>query len=167
MFEQQPMKMAAAEALCHTETDADFSILAIGTNNDCDGVTHLIEMPGRVAVPGRGQVQRVDAARASRTSRQRYEEQFGPGNYRPNLFVTYWSFRLMIGLAAGSVALAPGWLVGHAHAGGCDRTWFKWLCLIALPTPFLANSAGWIFTEMGRQPWVVAPESRPGVDGSG
>ena len=32
---------------------------------------------------------------------QEYQEQFGPGDYRPNLFVTYWAFRAMIGLLAG------------------------------------------------------------------
>ncbi|MGB7382349.1 MAG: cytochrome ubiquinol oxidase subunit I, partial [Rhodococcus sp. (in: high G+C Gram-positive bacteria)] len=43
------------------------------------------------------------------------------------------------------------------------QRWFSWLSLAAIPTPFLANSAGWIFTEMGRQPWVVAP-NLAGVD---
>jgi cytochrome d ubiquinol oxidase subunit I len=38
-----------------------------------------------------------------------------------------------------------------------DQRWFGWFALITLPTPFLANSAGWVFTEMGRQPWVVVP----------
>ena len=45
MFEQQPMKMASAESLCHTETDPDFSVLTVGTHNNCDSVTHLIEVP--------------------------------------------------------------------------------------------------------------------------
>jgi cytochrome d ubiquinol oxidase subunit I len=38
-----------------------------------------------------------------------------------------------------------------------DQRWFAWFALLVLPTPFLANSAGWVFTEMGRQPWVVVP----------
>jgi cytochrome d ubiquinol oxidase subunit I len=37
------------------------------------------------------------------------------------------------------------------------QRWFSWFALLTLPTPFLANSAGWVFTEMGRQPWVVVP----------
>ena len=45
MFQQQPMKMASAESLCHTETDPDFSILTVGTHNNCDSVGHLIEVP--------------------------------------------------------------------------------------------------------------------------
>ena len=94
---------------------------------------------------------------------EQYEEQFGPGNYKPNLFVTYWSFRAMIGFAAGSAALALAglWLTRRGRVP--DQKWFGWLALIAIPTPFLANSAGWIFTEMGRQPWVVHPNPT-GVD---
>uniref|UniRef100_UPI0024552F8A hypothetical protein n=1 Tax=Nocardia brasiliensis TaxID=37326 RepID=UPI0024552F8A len=45
-FEQQPMKMASAESLCHTATDPDFSILTVGTHNNCDSVTHVLEVPG-------------------------------------------------------------------------------------------------------------------------
>ncbi|MDX5311161.1 MAG: cytochrome ubiquinol oxidase subunit I, partial [Rhodococcus sp. (in: high G+C Gram-positive bacteria)] len=92
-----------------------------------------------------------------------YEQQFGPGNYRPNLFVTYWSFRAMIGLAAGSAALAVAGLWVTRRGRVPDQKWFGWLSILAIPTPFLANSAGWIFTEMGRQPWVVHPNPT-GVD---
>lgn len=45
MFQQQPMKMASAESLCHTETDPSFSILTIGTHNNCDSVIHLLKAP--------------------------------------------------------------------------------------------------------------------------
>lgn len=45
MFVQQPMKMASAESLCHTETDPDFSILTVGTHNNCDSITRVIEVP--------------------------------------------------------------------------------------------------------------------------
>src|SRR5699024_12407152 len=34
---------------------------------------------------------------------------------------------------------------------------FAWFAVLAIPMPFLANSAGWVFTEIGRQPWVVHP----------
>src|SRR3546814_19509302 len=45
MFVQQPMKMASAESLCHTETDPDFSILTVGTHNNCDSITRVLEVP--------------------------------------------------------------------------------------------------------------------------
>jgi cytochrome bd ubiquinol oxidase subunit I len=86
-----------------------------------------------------------------------YEQRFGPGDYRPNLFVTYWAFRAMIGLLAVPVlfALAALWLTRGGRIP--EQRWFSWFALLTLPTPFLANSAGWVFTEMGRQPWVVVP----------
>lgn len=162
MFQQQPMKMASAESLCHTETDPDFSILTVGTHNNCDSVTHVIEVPWVLPWLAEGKIDGVTLQGVEDLQAQ-YEQQFGPGNYRPNLFVTYWSFRAMIGLAAGSAALALAGLWVTRKGRAPDQKWFSWLSLIAIPTPFLANSAGWIFTEMGRQPWVVHPNPT-GVD---
>jgi cytochrome d ubiquinol oxidase subunit I len=86
-----------------------------------------------------------------------YVQRFGPDDYRPNLFVTYWSFRIMIGLMAIPLlfALAGLWLTRGGRIP--NQRWFSWFALLTIPTPFLACSAGWVFTEMGRQPWVVAP----------
>ncbi|MBY6361750.1 cytochrome ubiquinol oxidase subunit I [Rhodococcoides corynebacterioides] len=161
MFDQQPMKMASAESLCHTETGASFSILTIGTHNDCDSVQHIVAIPGLTSFLAESDtgatVQGVTELQAQ------YEQMYGPGNYRPNLFVTYWAFRAMIGLAAGSAALALAGLWVTRGGRIPDQRWFSRLSLLAIPTPFLANSAGWIFTEMGRQPWIVAPNPT-GVD---
>jgi cytochrome d ubiquinol oxidase subunit I len=78
--------------------------------------------------------------------------------------VTYWSFRLMIGLGAvGAFAgVAVLWLTRRGRMP--TSRWFPRLALASIATPFLANSFGWIFTEMGRQPFVVAPNPS-GVDG--
>ncbi|NUS44178.1 MAG: cytochrome ubiquinol oxidase subunit I [Mycobacteriaceae bacterium] len=156
MFEQQPMKMASAESLCHGGVDPDFSVLTIGTHNNCDSVTHLINVPGVLSWLAKGEFSDVHLD-GVKDLQAIYNERYGVGDYRPNLFVTYWSFRAMIGLAAGAalLALAGLWLT---RGGRVPRArWFGWLSLLAIPTPFLANSAGWVFTEMGRQPWVVAP----------
>ncbi|GAB2715618.1 cytochrome ubiquinol oxidase subunit I [Nocardia thraciensis] len=156
MFKQQPMKMASAESLCHTETDPDFSVLTVGTHNNCDSVTHLIEVPGVLPFLAEGKFSDVtlDGVKDLQAS---YNEKYGPGDYRPNLFVTYWSFRAMIGWVIGSaaIALVGFWVTRRGRVP--NQRWFSWLSLIAIPTPFLANSSGWVFTEMGRQPWVVAP----------
>ncbi len=63
----------------------------------------------------------------------------------------------MIGLLAVPVlfALVALWLTRGGRIP--EQRWFSWFALLTLPTPFLANSAGWVFTEMGRQPWVVVP----------
>ncbi|GIG27590.1 cytochrome ubiquinol oxidase subunit I [Cellulomonas marina] len=163
MFEQQPMKMASAEGLCATESGVPFSLLAVGDlSNDCEDVTHLLQIPGMTSFLAdnsfSAELQGVDELQAE------YEARYGAGiDYRPDLAVTYWSFRLMIGMAAfaGLLAVAALWLT----RGGRVPTarWFRWSAIAALPTIFLASSFGWIFTEMGRQPWVVAPNPT-GID---
>ena len=156
MFKQQPMKMASAESLCHSETDPDFSILTIGTHNNCDSVTHVIEVPYVLPFLAEGKFTgvRLDGVKDLQAQ---YEEKFGPGDYRPNLFVTYWAFRAMIGFLVfpALLAVVALWLTRRGQIP--HQRWLSWFALLTLPTPFLANSAGWVFTEMGRQPWVVVP----------
>ncbi|MDO5030687.1 MAG: cytochrome ubiquinol oxidase subunit I [Corynebacterium sp.] len=159
MFEQQPMKMASAESLCHTQTDPMFSVLTVGTHNNCDSVKHLIELPWVLPFLAEGKFSGV-TLQGVQDLQQQAEQLFGPGNYSPNLFVTYWSFRAMIGLMLGSLAIAFfAWLFtrhGRVPTGKWSRI-FSVGSILAIPFPFLASSAGWVFTEMGRQPWIVHP----------
>src|SRR5690606_29133465 len=112
MFGQQPMRMAAAEGLCESTDGASFSILAIGDlNNDCDGVRHYIEVPGLTSFLATGDFSAP--IKGVPELQELAEEKFGytdaagdPIDYSPDLAVTYWSFRLMIGLGVGSVALS-------------------------------------------------------------
>jgi cytochrome d ubiquinol oxidase subunit I len=156
MFVQQPMKMASAESLCDTTTDPDFSILTVGTHNNCESISRVIEVPYVLPFLADSRFSGVTLQGVHDLQRD-YQYKFGPNDYRPNLFVTYWSFRLMIGLMAipGLFALTTLWLT----RGGRTPTqrWFSWFALLTIPMPFLANSAGWVFTEMGRQPWMVVP----------
>ena len=156
MFVQQPMKMASAESLCNTETDPDFSILTVGTHNNCESVTRVIEVPYVLPFLADSRFSGV-TLQGVRNIQQQDEQRFGPNDYRPNLFVTYWSFRAMIGFLAIPLlfALAALWLTRGGRIP--NQRWFSWMALLTLPTPFLANSAGWVFTEMGRQPWIVVP----------
>jgi cytochrome d ubiquinol oxidase subunit I len=156
MFVQQPMKMASAESLCDTQTDPNFSILTVGTHNNCDSITRAIEVPYVLPFLAQGRTHDV-TLQGVRDIQRDYQHRFGPNDYRPNLFVTYWSFRAMIGLLAIPVlfALVSLWLTRGGRIP--DQRWFGWLALVAIPTPFLANISGWVFTEMGRQPWIVVP----------
>ncbi len=180
MFQQQPAKMAAAEGLCASEEGAPFSILAIGDlTNDCAGVRHLIELPGVTSYLATGDfdapIRGVDELQEHYASWiSDWEDANGvpptfdeDTRFYPNLAVTYWSFRLMIGFGAGSAALAAAalWLL-RRRGSVTGLPWFGRLGLVAIPTPFLASAFGWVFTEMGRQPWVVAPNpDASGVDG--
>ena len=156
MFRQQPMKMASAESLCNTETDPNFSILTVGTHNNCESITRVIEVPYVLPFLAESRFTGV-TLQGVRNIQEDYQHKFGPNNYRPNLFVTYWSFRMMIGLMAIPVlfALVTLWLTRGGRTP--NHRWFSWFALLTIPTPFLANSAGWVFTEMGRQPWIVVP----------
>jgi cytochrome bd ubiquinol oxidase subunit I len=156
MFVQQPMKMASAESLCDTQTDPDFSILTVGRQNNCDSLYRVIEVPYVLPFLAEGRTSHV-TLQGVRNLQEDYQYRFGPNDYRPNLFVTYWSFRAMIGFLAVPVlfALATLWFTRGGRAP--NRRWFSWFALLTIPTPFLANISGWVFTEMGRQPWIVVP----------
>jgi cytochrome bd ubiquinol oxidase subunit I len=156
MFQQQPMKMASAESLCDTQTDPEFSILTVGRQNNCDGLTRVIEVPYVLPFLAKGRFQDV-TLQGVRDIQRDDQQRFGAGDYRPNLFVTYWSFRAMIGFLLIPVlfALVALWLTRGGHVP--RQRWLSHLALLTLSTPILASSAGWVFTEMGRQPWIVAP----------
>lgn len=156
MFVQQPMKMASAEGLCDTGTDPDFSILTIGTHNNCGSVTEVLKAHYVLPFLAQGRLSGV-TLQGVNDLQQQYQQRFGVDDYRPNLFVTYWSFRLMIGFLIVPVlfALTVLWLTRRGRAP--NQRWFSRFALLTIPTPFLANISGWVFTEMGRQPWVVAP----------
>jgi len=151
MTEQQPMKMAAAEALYETSQPASFSILTIGS---LDGSEELfsIRIPNLLSFLAtadfNGTVEGINDLKAQ------YAQAFGPGDYTPNIPVTYWTFRLMIGTGM-LAALAAAWFLWSMRRG---RLPSRGAVTIAVLLPFLplaANSLGWIFTEMGRQPWIV------------
>ncbi len=165
MTDVQPMKMAAAEGLYTTESPASFSVLTVGS---LDGSRELfaIKIPYLLSFLGTGDpngtVQGINDLQAQ------YASQYGPGNYAPIIPVTYWSFRFMIafGLAAAAIALLVLW---SQRKGRTPSS--KWLLragLVMPVLPLLANSFGWIFTEMGRQPWIVFGEmlTRDGVSRS-
>ncbi|OXM74357.1 MULTISPECIES: cytochrome ubiquinol oxidase subunit I [Amycolatopsis] len=178
MFEQQPMKMASAEALCHTEQPASFSIIAIGdvTSENCEDVK-TFNVPALLSFLAhndfstevKGVEDLVTEYQARYGTNYPDDPQLGelagkPIDYVPNLPVTYWGFRIMIGfgaISAGTGLLAL-WLTRKNRIP--DTKWFPRLALLSIATPFIGNSAGWIFTEMGRQPFVVVPNPS-GVDG--
>ncbi len=156
MFIQQPMKMASAEGLCTTETDPLFSVLSISFSNSCDDTHQLIGLPFVLSFLAGNQFTGVTLEGVAEIQAQ-YEALYGAYDYSPNMFVTYWAFRIMIGAMIPSVVMAVLALWVTRRKRFFDRPWFGWLSLAATPFPFIANWAGWVFTEMGRQPWIVYP----------
>jgi cytochrome d ubiquinol oxidase subunit I len=161
MTDQQPMKMAAAEALYDTEQPASFSIFTIGSLDGSEE-KFAIKIPGLLSFLATGSFD--GEVEGINQLRDQYEETYGQdpgasyytaGDYVPIIPVTYWAFRLMIGLGmlAALVGAVLLWVMRRGRTLHAPR--WSWVA-IALPLlPVAANSFGWIFTEMGRQPWVV------------
>ena len=154
MTKQQPMKMAAAEALYTTRTCAPFSLFAVAPFEEHPTRSSFdVRLPNMLSVLATnsfdGKVEGINTIQA------RYQARYGPGDYRPVIGVTYWTFRIMTGLGFALIAIAAFgmWLVWRGRLDSSRR--FLRLCTYAIALPLLANTAGWIFTEMGRQPWVV------------
>jgi len=152
MTDVQPMKMAAAEALYDDAQPASFSILTIGSLSGNEEV-FSIRIPRLLSFLAEGdpnaEVRGINDIQAE------YQQTYGPGDYKPNIPVAYWTFRLMIGVG-GLAVLAALWMLWATRKGRSPTS--RWLLLTAVLLPFLpllGNSFGWIFTEMGRQPWIV------------
>jgi cytochrome bd ubiquinol oxidase subunit I len=159
MTDQQPMKMAAAEALYQTSQPASFSVFTIGSLNGGHEIWS-IRIPRLLSFLATGsfdgKVEGIDNVQAEEVAR------FGPGTYHPIIPVTYWSFRFMMGfgLLAILIALVGLWYTrrratrdGAAPSRGAS--WFYRVATWAVLLGPIGASFGWIFTEMGRQPWVV------------
>ena len=85
-------------------------------------------------------------------------QEYGPGDYvPPAIWLTYWSFRAMVG--AGMLMFLLGvvglFLLYRHQLGDGKGKWLLRILIVALFLPYLANSTGWILTEVGRQPWIV------------
>jgi cytochrome d ubiquinol oxidase subunit I len=164
MDDQQPMKMAAAEAVYKTQAGASFSLLTIGNLSGQPvfqiRIPHLLSLIATTSwngkVTGVAQAQHAEVLK------------YGPGSYVPVLWVTYWSFRLMVGFGF-VILIASAWALWRTRRGGKPfefGRWTLWVLVACIATPFLANTFGWLFTEMGRQPWIVYGLMKTGLAGS-
>jgi cytochrome bd ubiquinol oxidase subunit I len=145
MVQDQPMKLAAAEALYATEESAGFSIFAAGDVNI--KVPYVLSFLATGDITG--EVRGVDDLQAE------LAKQFGPGDYTPNIPVLYWAFRLMIGLGMAGVGIGVLGLWVTRRGRLPDAPWMYRVAMAALPAALAANICGWLLTEMGRQPWTV------------
>lgn len=161
MTEVQPMKMAAAEALYDTEAPADFSLLTIGTL-DGSRETFSIKVPGVLSFLATGttdgEVVGINELREQYVAtygQDPGEAYYSAGDYTPVIPLTYWNFRLMMGLGLAGMAVGA-WILWATRGDRVPQGRGILGAAVALPfLPLLANSFGWIFTEVGRQPWAV------------
>jgi cytochrome bd-type quinol oxidase subunit 1 len=150
----QPMKVAAMEAQWETCSPCSFSVAQVGGfSEDDQDATKIIEVPHLLSILATlswdGEVTGLNELQSE------YEKKYGPGDYIPNLFVQYWSMRVMAYIGSVVPVLAL-W--------GCFLWWRRRLLTgrfflrvgtWAFLAPIAMNTAGWLLTENGRQPWIV------------
>ena len=149
----QPMKIAAAEAQWTTCQPCSFSLFQIGGGNNDQTPTEIIAIPHLLSLLAtnhwNGKVIGLDPLQSQ------YSKTYGPGYYVPNVFIQYWAMRVMA-YAGVLVLLISGWglwLIRRRKLAVSRR--FLWVAIWAATLPFLMNTAGWLLTESGRQPWIV------------
>jgi cytochrome d ubiquinol oxidase subunit I len=150
MYETQPMKFAAIEAHWETSDPASFSILTIG---DLTGKREVwsIRVPRVLSLLACNNL--TCEVRGVNDIQEEYEATYGLGDYIPLIVVTYWAFRIMMTIGFLMMALSSLFLLATRKEFE-NAKWMKWVpWVIALP--YIANTSGWILTEMGRQPWIV------------
>jgi cytochrome bd ubiquinol oxidase subunit I len=149
----QPMKIAAAEAQWTSCKPCSFSAFQIGGGANDKTPSQILEIPHLLSVLATGTWS--GAVTGLNQLQSQYQARYGPGNYVPDVFIQYWSMRVMAYLATLVLLLAlwGGWLL-HRRRLHSARL-FLWLSIWAVITPFLMNTAGWLLTESGRQPWIV------------
>jgi cytochrome d ubiquinol oxidase subunit I len=149
----QPMKIAAAEAQWTTCQPCSFSLFQIGGGNNDHTPTQILSIPHLLSLLAtnhwNGKVIGLSPLQSQ------YAARYGPGNYVPNVFIQYWSMRVMAYLAIviTLVALWGLWLNRRKKLATSRR--FLWAAQWMVVLPFLMNTAGWLLTEVGRQPWIV------------
>jgi cytochrome d ubiquinol oxidase subunit I len=130
---QQPVKLAALEALHHTGPNAPLSL-------------GPVELPGLLSLMLHG---RTDAVVTGL-------DVIAPTD-RPPVPITHYAFDTMVVIGTGLLALAAwaGWRWWRRRAGFFDSDWFLRAVAVSGPAAVVALIAGWIVTEVGRQPWIV------------
>lgn len=152
MVKAQPMKMAAAEALWDSENPASMSLFTFGDEKNRKDV-FAIKIPGALSFLAynkfEGEVKGIN------NLQKEAEVKFGPGDYVPPVAVSYWTFRIMVG--AGFLMLLIALLTtiqAFKSKFEFKPLWYK-IVFWSMVLPWVANTTGWIFTEIARQPWTV------------
>jgi cytochrome d ubiquinol oxidase subunit I len=152
MVETQPMKMAAAEALWYTEDPASFSLLTIGDLEQRQDV-FAIRIPRLLSLLSYNQIE--GAVKGIHDLQAEFEVEYGEGNYIPPVALTYWSFRIMVGAGAAMILLGIYAILQLMDEEISLSPRMTKVFMWAIALPYLANTFGWIMTEVGRLPWAV------------
>ena len=149
----QPMKIAATEAIWHSEPDSADLVLMANVDNENWENTFELKVPRALSfllynrmsggVEGIYELQEQAVAK------------YGPGNYVPNVALTFWTFRVMVGCGMLMLLLAFLALIQPKVKFLQKNKLLLKSLLPAMVLPYVATTAGWVLTESARQPWIV------------
>ncbi len=142
--DHQPVTLAAMEGLFHGQNAAP--LLILGQPNELEGkIENPIEVPGMLSMltyqRWNANVQGLDA--------------FPRENWPGNIPLLYYSYHIMVGLGTFFVAVMALALLLLWRGKIFSARWLLWILMLSVPFPYIANTAGWITAELGRQPWLV------------
>lgn len=147
-----PMKMAAAEALWESKDPAPLSVISIIDEKNNKN-TFEIAIPKLLSFMSynkfTGKVEGINDIQA------RYEKQYGPGNYIPPVTVSFYTFRAMVGSGILMLLLSALALFFYKKGKITEKQGLLKVLVFSIALPYIANSTGWILTEMSRSPWIV------------
>lgn len=153
LIQSQPMKMAASEGLWETTGDqAPFTLFAWIDPGKKENSME-IQLPGVLSILAYNKLH--GSVKGMNELQQEYEAQYGPGDYIPPVRTTFWSFRMMVGSGSLMILLALFGVIAMVRNRLLGSVRYLKLMVWAIALPYIANSTGWIMTEVGRQPWVV------------
>jgi len=142
MVKDQPLKAAATEAVWETTKGAPLYLFAIPDEANEKNKLEILGIPKLLSWVATG-----DANGVYKGLKE------WPKEERPPVAVTYWSFRLMIGLGMFFALVSiVSWLKRNKIE---ESPWLLRLLMYCIPLPYLGLALGWTVTEMGRQPWIV------------
>ncbi|MCB2188189.1 MAG: cytochrome ubiquinol oxidase subunit I [Deltaproteobacteria bacterium] len=140
--EHQPAKLAAMESHWETQKGAGMSLLTWPDAANETNYFEFIKIPSALSI----------LAYRDPNAEVKGLKDFPPED-RPPVWPVFLSFRIMVGLGALFVVLTFwGFFIRHRLM---DNPLYLKIILFALPLPYLANEAGWMVAEIGRQPWIV------------
>jgi cytochrome d ubiquinol oxidase subunit I len=140
----QPVTLAAMEGLFQGQHGAPLVI--VGQPNELQGkIDNPIEVPGMLSVltyrRWNAHVRGLDA----------FPKEDWPGN----IPLLYYSYHIMVGLGTFFIAISVVSLFLLWRGSLFNARWMLWILMLAMPFPYIANTAGWMTAELGRQPWLV------------
>lgn len=155
LVEDQPMKFAATEGLYEDSGDPAAWTVVAWANESKKELAFGIDVPYMLSILSYNAPE--GAVKGMNTINEEMTKKYGAGNYYPPVNTLFWSFRIMAGFGTLMFLLAALGLVLTRKKKPVlfDQKWLLWIYGLVTFAPFLANTGGWVVTEMGRYPWTV------------